>query len=353
LVVPLEANGVYSLQVFGSSTQPLLQIVPVLTRLDFNGSLLLYGAGFVEGSSQYSVGGVSVGDTVVNNGVDVSYYYDSARGAYIYGGLATLDSADLASYGFGNVIVTTAGGTSAAVALNQLKLNIAGTDPGDVAVNAAGQLWVSDYTNPGHLLKIDPATGQALASIDLTAAYGTPYTYNYAGLQILPQAMSLNGTTVPAGSLLVFNGYANPDRIIAVNPGTGAVIASLVLGANYDLTAGLYDSASGHLFILSHNSNAMIEINPANGTNLGQYGLPVSVQSWAGIAIDPVDGNFWIGSTSSGTEVVKVNRSGVELQRVDLSSQLVNSNTISGLAFNPDGSLMVSTTQGAVVKVVA
>ncbi len=48
----------------------------------------------------------------------------------------------------------------------------------------------------------------------------------------------LNGTDVPAGSLLVFNGYPNTDRVVAVNPGTGAVIASLALDANYDLAAG-------------------------------------------------------------------------------------------------------------------
>ena len=48
--------------------------------------------------------------------------------------------------------------------------------------------------------------------------------------------MTLGATSVPAGSLLVFNGYPNPDRVIAVNPATGAVIASLTLDANYDLT---------------------------------------------------------------------------------------------------------------------
>ena len=57
--------------------------------------------------------------------------------------------------------------------------------------------------------------------------------------------MTLGATSVPAGSLLVFNGYPNPDRVIAVNPATGAVIASLALDANHDLTSGVYDPTSG------------------------------------------------------------------------------------------------------------
>jgi len=32
---------------------------------------------------------------------------------------------------------------------------------------------------------------------------------------------------------------------------------------NYNLTAGVYDAASGHLFLLLYNSSLLDEINPA------------------------------------------------------------------------------------------
>ena len=152
--------------------------------------------------------------------------------------------------------------------------------------------------------KIDPATGQTLQTITLTAAFGTPYTYNYLGLQVLPAAMTLGATGVPAGCLLVFNGYPNTDRVIAVNPATGAIIASLSLAGNYDLTAGVYDASSGHLFVTAHNlagGNRLVEIDPANGAEIATAATPLNIQTWAGLAIDPVTGNLWIGS-SQGNE---------------------------------------------------
>ena len=89
LVVPEVANGAFTLQVLGSASQPLLQIVPVLESYDENGSLNLYGAGFVEGASTFTLSGASYVDTVINAGADISYYYDSVRGVYVYNGLAT------------------------------------------------------------------------------------------------------------------------------------------------------------------------------------------------------------------------------------------------------------------------
>jgi|GEM_PF-187621 len=355
LTVPLEANGIVSLQVFGSSSQPQLQIVPVLESTNFDGNLHLYGAGFVEGGSQYSVGGASVMDSVINDGVDVGNYYNSVRDVQVNGGYAVLDSADLARFGEGTVTVTTAGGTSAALALNVVKPGSESASVGtlsDVAVDpVSGALWVVDNASPGHLHRIDRSTGAIAQTLTLdTATYGAQSTGNYAGLQVVSQTFSLNGVNVPSGSLLLFNG-SGTDTVVAIDPGTGAVITKLPLAQNHNLTAGVYDAVTGQLFVLSEQSNAMIKIDPATGATVSQMALPLNVQSWAGLAIDPIDGNFWIGSYYGGTVLVKVDRSGTELQRVDLASQGVHSNTLSGLAFDADGALMAATTQGGVVKV--
>ncbi|WP_263539105.1 Ig-like domain-containing protein [Paucibacter sp. Y2R2-4] len=349
LVVPIQANGAFTLQIFGSASQPLLQIVPTLKSFDDNGNL--YGAGFVEGNSTYRFPGRAVVDTDINAGADVSAFYDPNVG-YYYGGNVRFDAATLTRYGQGALSVTTAGGTSAPITLTSVR---PGSDTAaigqlsDVAVAADGSLWTIDTTNPGHILRIDPASGQVLQTITLDGTnFGGSYTANYAGLQVLPQAMSLGGKSVPAGSLLLFNG--NYNQIVAVNPSTGSVIAKLSPPTNYTFTAGLFDATSGHLFALSQNYNQLIELNPTNGAEIAKVNLPINIQSWAGMAIDPSTGDFWIGGANGGSQLVQVNRAGVEQRRVDISRQF-SSGSISGLAFAADGTLRVSSTSGSIFSI--
>ena len=349
LTIPQYANGAYTLQVLGSASQPLLQIVPTLTRYDQQDRIVLFGSGYVEGASTYSFAGATVVDTpALGNNVDVYYDGDQNGSAYI-------NRSALASHGLGGVTVTTAGGSSAALALNLVQVAPAEQGPylGDVAIDpVSGAMWVSDYNNPGHLKRIDPASGAVLQTLEMTAGYGTPYTYNHAGLQILGVDMTLGGTNVPAGSLLVFSGYANPDRVLAVNPADGTIVATRILAGNYDLTAGVYDATTGSLFILDNAGSQMREINPATGAQIGAaIALPINVQSWAGLAIDPVSGNFWIGSSSGGGQVVEIRRNGTEVRRIALTTQGINEGEISGLAFGTDGKLWVASTQGVVYKV--
>ena len=354
LVLPEDVNGVLTLQVFGSSSQPQLQIVPVLKSWDYNGQLVLLGAGFAEGATRYDLGGVNVNDTQTNAGADVGFWYDGTRGVTVHNGWAQLDATTLPNFGVGTVKVTTAGGTSSAMSVNVMRINTGGEGLGDVAVDAAGQLWVIDSSSPARLLKVDPSSGQVLQTITAVAAWGGTYANNYAGLQVLGTAMTLGGTSVPAGSLLVVNGQPNPDQVVAVNPETGAVVARLDLTAisGLDLTSGMYDAASGHLFGLWYSKNQLVEIDPSTGNLIGSYALPVSITtSAAGVVADPASGNLWVGSTATSGQIVEVTKKGVEVRRVDLAAQGINQNEISGLAFAADGKLWVSSIQGVVYKV--
>ncbi|MBX9717205.1 MAG: pre-peptidase C-terminal domain-containing protein, partial [Burkholderiaceae bacterium] len=345
LVVPTYANGAFSLQVLGAATQPLLQIVPTLTSFDQQSGLYLYGSGFVEDGSTYSFAGATASDTGTN--IDVYYGADQNGRAY-------LNTTALPLHGLGSVRVSTAGGTSAPLALNTVAVSVPGFSVSDIAIDpTTGAIWVTDDANPGHLLHIDPATGATLDSITMTDAFGTPYVYNYAGLQVVPSAFTLNATSVPAGSLLVFNGYPSPDRVIAVNPATGAVIASLALAGNYDLLGGVYDPTSGHLFITENNGpgNRLLELDPVTGALINAITTPINIQTWSGIAIDPITHNLWIGSVNGGPQVIEIKRDGTEVRRVALASQGLDQNEISGLAFSPDGKLWLSSTQGVLYKV--
>ena len=117
--------------------------------------------------------------------------------------------------------------------------------------------------------------------------------------------MTLGNASVPAGSLLVFNGYANPDRVIAVNPASGAVIASLVLAGNYDLTAACTTRPRARCSSprTTGRATGCSSIDRGNRRAKMAITVPLNVAAWSGLAIDPASGNLWLGSTQ-GNEVV-------------------------------------------------
>ena len=132
LLLPAYANGAFSLQILGSASQPLLQIVPTLTSYDQQSDLFLYGSGFVENGSVYSFAGANVSDTDAN--VDV--YYDSEQNRR-----AQLNRTALPVHGIGNVSVTTEGGTSAPLALNVVQVNATLFAVGRYPVEQQWRLW--------------------------------------------------------------------------------------------------------------------------------------------------------------------------------------------------------------------
>ena len=349
LIVPLYANGVATLSVLGAATRPRLQIVPLLTSYNVSGSTLqLFGAGLVEGASSYTLGGATVSDTAVNAGPDVFSASNPTLNQFADNVAVNISGAP---FGLGTATVITAGGTSAPLAFNVF--NPAVSTLGDVAADpATGSVWVSDFNNPAKLDLVNPSTGQVASSITLTSAFGSTGLFNLAGLQVLSAAISLGGTPAPSGSLLVFNGNASPDRVVAVNPSTGAVVASLALANNYDLAAGTYDPTSGHLFVVDRRTSPtkVVEINPATAAEISSFALPFNASSYAGLVVDPAGGTLWYGSDQSGA-AVQLSRTGAVLRTVSLTAQGVPANTTSGLSFDAAGNLLVASNQGQVFRV--
>ncbi len=338
LQLPFTLNGVVQLQMPGTNASHVVQIVPTLvSSSDGGGVIYLQGAGFVEGKSTITFAGATVVDTQLNTGPNVWY-----------GDLGENGRLDVTepTHGVGNVTVSTAGGTSAPMALSQAMLPYGFLQ--DIAFDpATGDAWVVDNANPGSLRRVDLDTGAMQAEIVVTnAVFGT--TYYWGGLQVAPQAFSLNGVNVPAGSLLGFNGQTNPDRVVAVNPGTGALIASLVLAANYDTPAGVFHPGSGHLFVLDRRTgpHQIVEINPADGTVLATFAAPFNA-SYAGMAIDPVTGNIWFGSNEQNT-VVEITAAGQVVRSTNFTAQGGESGSISGLTFDAAGRLLVASTSGRI-----
>ena len=179
LVLPDYANGAFSLQVLGSATQPLLQIVPTLSSIDVQDRTVLFGSGFVEGAGIYNFAGASVADSAgVGNDIDV--YYSAGNSAQ--NGSAYLNRNALPAHGLGNVTVTTAGGTSAALALNSVRRERGRHQPGRRGRQRRGQAVGGRLHQPG-----PPAahrcrpTGRRCRPSTLTAAFGTPYMLQLPG----------------------------------------------------------------------------------------------------------------------------------------------------------------------------
>ena len=340
VTVPNYYNGAFAWHIVGSTSAPLVQVVPLVTTASMTGvaSAQIQGFGFEEGNnSAYTFDGTTVVDTSVSSGPDV--YYNSANGTYISNALVNLAPP---TSGNGALTVTTAGGTSAPFAWNAIDPNLG--DLSDVASDpTSGALYVSTY-NGNQIQRIDPNSGAVIgAAIPLPGGN----SYSLTGLQVLPAAITLNGVSVSAGSLLVTDGYANPDRVNAINPATGTLIATLILHDNLDANAGVYDAATGDLYLLRGSANQVAVVDPKTGLTLSQFATPAGVDySNGGLALDPTSGNLWLGSAASNViyEVSKAN--GSVVQKVDLSPQGVTG--IGGLAFNAAGQLLVASTDGVI-----
>ena len=146
------------------------------------------------------------------------------------------------------------------------------------------------------------------------------------------------------------------DRIIAVNPASGAMIAGISLASSNGIAGGVYDAATGHVFIAENNGpgNRIIELSAATGEQLAVISAPFNMWTWAGLAIDPVSGHLWLGSANGGPQLVEYRIDGlgafVELRRIDTRAQRLDGNEITGLSFSPDGTLYISSTLGEIYR---
>ena len=335
LTVPNYFNGAFDLNVVGASLSALLQVVPQVTSLDVTSATnwQLQGRGFVEGNdSVYAFAGGSATDTSTS-GSPINVFN-------IGGNASDNDAVNLVPVrsGFGDLTVTTAGGTSQPFATNLLHPGLGGLH--DMAYDpSTGEVIV---TNGSQFHRVDPATGTVAASLAMPDG-----NTNNIGLQILPVAMTLGTTVVAAGNLLVTDGDASTDKVFAVDPSDGTILATLDLGVNVNPVAGAYHPGTGHLFIMDDNPNEIHEIDASDGMILNTFATPFDI-NWGGMAVDPVTGNLWIGSSQVST-VAELQPDGTVVRQVSLSSQSV-AGEISGLAFDSGGNLLASSTRSVVYR---
>ena len=82
--------------------------------------------------------------------------------------------------------------------------------------------------------------------------------------------VSVNGTVIPAGNLLIFENEPDPPRITAVNPSDGAVLAEQFFDASAigQWTGGGYSVARGTFFSADWSAEpegVMLAMEPSTG----------------------------------------------------------------------------------------
>jgi hypothetical protein len=321
-----------------NNTQALLQIVPRVESISIvsAGIVRLQGNGFIEGhDSSYIFGQVRIIDAA-NTSMTIDVFPGFGRANDAVNINMARDSFGLGS----QLTVTTRGGTSAPLLLNFM--NLGQGDLRDLAFDGT-DVWVA--TLAGELIRTSISTGKPLTRLSLPDGAS-----NGIGLHVATSTLTLNGITVPVGSLLVSNWNATPDRIFAVDPTSGAILSTLQLAENLNPVSLTYSSADGgHLYILPNNRAQVVEISPNNGTVVRRLDVPFTINA-GGLAVHPTTGNLWVGSSNT-TQVAELRPDGSLVKSIDLKDQSIPTGVLTGLSFDAQGRLLVSTTLGAVFRV--
>ena len=212
-------------------------------------------------------------------------------------------------------------------------------------------------------LSVYRAFGASILRYDSSGAslgsYAVPGgTANDFDLDGVPVAFMLNGVLVPAGSMLVFNGESGVVEIYAVNPATGAVIASLTtaFGASH-VVGGSYNPVTGTFFVVQDKvpgaglDNLIAEIDPATGAVVEQFATDTGgfTVNYGDLDVDPFSGALWVVSSDQGS----VQRMAVDGTIRDTITLPVGVGDLSGIAFIPEspGEAFVVNTSGTVFRI--
>ncbi|MGB0600309.1 MAG: Ig-like domain-containing protein [Rubripirellula sp.] len=334
LLIPEKYNGAFNIRRLGADQEHLLQIVPVVESIDvtsFNGTATLTGKGFQEAAGAiYQISGINIVDDSVSQSPHVNFNNQTAN-------------LTLPMHGFGQFTLTTDGGISEPISPNFFHPALG--ELRDIAFDG-NHVWVADTA--GKIHQVDRSSGQTLSTVDLPGG-----TASGIGLHITPEAMTLAGITVPAGSLLVSNSRPSPDQVFAINPITGEIISTLALEQNLDVVSLTYDpSGGGHLYLLDANPSQVVEIDLGTGSVINTIdisGFLDLANGRGGLVIDPITGNLWVGGTAN-SNLIEITTDGTLVRTVDLTDQGINREA-SGLAFDQDGKLLVSSIHAGIYRI--
>jgi len=205
----------------------------------------------------------------------------------------------------------------------------------DIAYNnATGRLWVA--TN-GRIVDVDPVTGQWIANI-VPLPQALPMTA--AGLAVAP-AMSFAGVNVPAGTLLLAAQGGLSDRVFAVDPSNGSVLASLDLGSSLEPVGVAVLKGAMQLAILGTANDRLIIVDANTAAKISEYAVPHGLGPEGDLEVDAVTGDILVASSSRKSLVMIDPQSGPLADDFDFGGTMPAG--ICGLSWGPNRQLFAAT----------
>jgi hypothetical protein len=174
-----------------------------------------------------------------------------------------------------------------------------------------GQLVAAGYDYATALVWIYPANGAVLSSYTRAGVFVASIprpgeAANGFDLDVAVEALTLNGTLVPAGTLLVINGETGPAEVYAVDKTNGTVLASLTTAfGNNHVVGGAWHVQRDTLFLVTDQLDSMpdriAEIDPATGAVLNDFspGVDFTVD-FGDLGISAVSGDLFLVSDAEG-----------------------------------------------------
>jgi hypothetical protein len=198
----------------------------------------------------------------------------------------------------------------------------------------AGQLYV--YRHVQAVIRVLTTDGVQIATLPRPGVASSDFDLNFAS-----EPVDFGSAIVPAGTLLVVNGYDNPNRVYALDPLTGAVLASQSIpnsgfGGPFTAVGGSYHPGRNTFFASDYRQNAVAEVNLATGTIVASFIVPGGFDTFYGdVDVNPTTGNLLLVSDKHRF-IREVTPTGQFVQDIDLTAFVgINNNGMSGISFDP------------------
>ncbi len=196
---------------------------------------------------------------------------------------------------------------------------------GEIMVIGCSASVIDRYTEDGTFISSTDVVGEAANDVDIDMS---------------PVDLTLNGTFVAQGQLLLVNGENGVAEIYAIDEATNEVIDTLVPGfGNSHVVGGSYHPQRGTFFLVQDNvpggfvENRVAEIDATTGDTIQTFSVqPYFDVNYGDLDISPISGNLFIVS-SSDDGVAEFTPDGVFITEHVLPSGV---NSLSGIALDND-----------------
>lgn len=221
-----------------------------------------------------------------------------------------------------------------------LRPNLGGTLNAIAFDAAADELFV--LTSGNSISVLDASTGLTDRTLPITGGSDS------FDLQIISEAITLNGTALPAGSLISIN---RAGEIRAFDKTDGTLLAAVSTSSSSNIVGGSYNAVTDTFFAVDFLTNEVFEFSIADGSELSRFDIDdvfPELVNFGDIAVDPATGDLLVVGSSRNTLL----RLGTDGDLKDAVALPAGVNALSGIAIADSDEVWVTETTGDIFKLV-